>query len=37
MKSQNKIENILKKIQKDLIKKKGENKKRWYKVGKYLF
>jgi len=37
MKSQSEIKNILKEIRKDLIKKKNENKKRWYKVRKYLF
>ncbi len=36
MKSQNEIENILKEIRKDPIKEKAENKKRWYKVKKYL-
>ncbi len=36
MKFQSKIENILKEIWKDPIKKKNENKKKWYKVRKYL-
>jgi len=36
MKSRSKIENILKKIRKDPIKEKNKNKKRWYKVRKYL-
>ena len=37
MKSRSEIENILKEIRKDLIKEKNENKKRWYKIRKYLF
>ncbi len=36
MKSRSKIENILKEIQKDSIKEKNENKKKWYKIRKYL-
>ncbi len=36
MKSRSEIENILKEIRKDPIKEKKENKKWWYKVGKYL-
>ncbi len=35
--SQAEIKNILKEIQKDSIKEKVKNKKRWYKVEKYLF
>ncbi len=36
MKSRSEIENILKEIQKDPIKEKNKNKRRWYKVKKYL-
>src|SRR6266498_1801802 len=36
MKTENKIQNILKEIRRDPIKERLQNKKRWYKVGKYL-
>src|SRR6266511_14116 len=36
MKTENEIQNILKEIRRDPIKEKLQNKKRWYKVGKYL-
>ena len=36
MKSENEIQEILKEIRRDSMKEKLQNKKRWYKVGKYL-
>src|SRR6266542_3590150 len=36
MKTENEIQNILKEIRRDPMKEKLQNKKRWYKVGKYL-
>ena len=36
MKTENKIQNILKEIRRDPMKERLQNKKRWYKVGKYL-
>src|SRR6266498_4063007 len=36
MKTENDIQNILKEIRRDPMKKRLQNKKRWYKVGKYL-
>src|SRR6266511_1448366 len=36
MKTENEIQNILKEIRPDPMKEKLQNKKRWYKVGKYL-
>src|SRR6266542_408678 len=36
MKTENEIKNILKKIRRDPKKERLQNKKRWYKVGKYL-
>src|SRR6266540_2701364 len=36
MKIENEIQNILKEIRRDPMKEKLQNKKRWYKVGKYL-
>src|SRR6266540_3396588 len=36
MKTENEIQNILKKIRQDPIKERLQNKKRWYKVGKHL-
>src|SRR6266542_642421 len=36
MKTENEIQNILKEIRRDLMKKRLQNKKRWYKVRKYL-
>ncbi len=37
MKSQNKIENILKEIWQDSIREKAKNKKRWYKIESIFF
>src|SRR6266498_4621665 len=36
MKTENEIQNILKEIRQDPMKERLQNKKRWYKVGKYL-
>src|SRR6266508_1548492 len=36
MKTENEIQNILKEIRRDPMKERLQNKKRWYKVGKYL-
>src|SRR6266542_6690124 len=36
MKSENEIQNILKEIRRNLMKERLQNKKRWYKVRKYL-
>src|SRR6266542_39728 len=36
MKTENEIQNILKEIRRDPMKEMLQNKKRWYKVGKYL-
>src|SRR6266540_7095169 len=36
MKTENEIQSILKEIRRDPIKERLQNKKRWYKVGKYL-
>ena len=36
MKIENEIQNILKEIRPDPMREKLQNKKRWYKVGKYL-
>src|SRR6266508_3876044 len=36
MKTENEIQNILKEIGRDPMKERLQNKKRWYKVGKYL-
>src|SRR6266536_2236767 len=36
MKTENEIQNILKEIRRDPMKERVQNKKRWYKVGKYL-
>ncbi len=36
MKTKNKIQNILKEIRRDLMREKLQNKKRWYKIEKYL-
>src|SRR6266496_5158713 len=36
MKTENEIQNILKEIRRNLMIERLQNKKRWYKVGKYL-
>ncbi len=36
MKTENEIQNILKEIRRDPMREKLQNKRRWYKVGKYL-
>src|SRR6266498_1852900 len=36
MKTENEIQNILKEIRRNPMKERLQNKKRWYKVGKYL-
>src|SRR6266498_2307799 len=36
MKTENEIQNILKEIRQNLMLERLQNKKRWYKVGKYL-
>ncbi len=36
MKTENEIQNIIKEIRRDPMKERLQNKKRWYKVGKYL-
>src|SRR6266498_3214951 len=36
MKTENEIQNILKEIRQDPMRERLQNKKRWYKVGKYL-
>ena len=36
MKTENEIQNILKEIRRDSMKERLQNKKKWYKVGKYI-